>query len=103
MSDTRAEPHPGIAQVYVPTPGPRYARHRRLPYRSISSGRVDIASQSLAIARRAHAAPILPTSHYCAGSVVLATLHRPRQLDRVDTVRISVVLNDLDLGGPLTR
>ncbi|MGW6059016.1 saccharopine dehydrogenase [Streptomyces sp. NPDC055189] len=83
--------------------GLRYAQHRGLPYLSISSGLADIAPEVVAGAQQAHAAPILMASHYCAGTVALAALHWARQLGRIDTIRISAVLDDLDTGGPAGR
>ncbi|WP_411080451.1 saccharopine dehydrogenase [Streptomyces sp. cmx-18-6] len=80
--------------------GLRYAQHRGLPYLSISSGLTDIAPEVVAGAQRADAAPILVASHYCAGAVVLAALDSARQFDRIDTIRISAVLDELDTGGP---
>ncbi|MEV3874460.1 saccharopine dehydrogenase [Streptomyces sp. NPDC049906] len=80
--------------------GLRYAQRRGLPYLSISSGLTDIAPEVVAGAQRAHAAPILVASHYCAGAVVLAALHAARRFDRIDTVRIGTVLDELDTGGP---
>ncbi|GLF95334.1 saccharopine dehydrogenase family protein [Streptomyces yaizuensis] len=83
--------------------GLRYAQHRGLPYLSISSGLVDIAPEVVAGAQRANAAPILLAGHYCAGTVVLAALHAARRFDRIDTIRISAVLDELDTGGPAGR
>ncbi|MGW7066816.1 saccharopine dehydrogenase [Streptomyces sp. NPDC054855] len=83
--------------------GLRYAQHRGLPYLSISSGLTDIAPEVVVGAQRAGAAPILMASHYCAGTVTLAALHAARHLDRVDTIRISALLDDLDTGGPAGR
>lgn len=80
--------------------GLRFAQHRGLPYVSISSGLVDIAPEVVAGAQRANAAPILVASHYCAGAVVLAALHSARRFDRIDAIRISAVLDELDTGGP---
>ncbi|MFI1224527.1 MULTISPECIES: saccharopine dehydrogenase [unclassified Streptomyces] len=80
--------------------GLRYAQRRGLPYLSISSGPVDIAPEVVAGARGANAAPILLAGHYCAGAVVLAALHEAREFDRIDTVRISAVLDERDTGGP---
>ncbi|MFE3020976.1 saccharopine dehydrogenase [Streptomyces sp. NPDC059256] len=80
--------------------GLHYAQHRGLPYLSISSGLVDIAPEVIAGAQRANGVPILVASHYCAGTVVLAALHLARQFDRIDTIRISAVLDELDTGGP---
>ncbi|MEU3601587.1 saccharopine dehydrogenase [Streptomyces sp. NPDC006798] len=80
--------------------GLRYAQRHGLPYLSISSGLADIAPEVVAGAQRANAAPILVASHYCAGTVALATLHQARRFDRIDTIRISAVLDELDTGGP---
>ncbi|MFH9760451.1 saccharopine dehydrogenase [Streptomyces anulatus] len=80
--------------------GLRFAQHRGLPYLSISSGLVDIAPEVVAGAQRANAAPILVASHFCAGAVVLAALHSARRFDRIDAIRISAVLDELDTGGP---
>ncbi|MEU5400520.1 saccharopine dehydrogenase [Streptomyces sp. NPDC005963] len=80
--------------------GLRYAQHRGLPYLSISSGLVDIAPEVVAGAAQANASPILVASHYCAGTVALAALHTARRYDRIDTIRISAVLDELDTGGP---
>ncbi|MFF8957409.1 saccharopine dehydrogenase [Streptomyces sp. NPDC014894] len=80
--------------------GLRYAQHHGLPYLSISSGLVDIAPEVVAGARRENTAPILVASHYCAGTVVLAALHSARHFDRIDTIRISAILDELDTGGP---
>ncbi len=80
--------------------GLRYAQHRGVPYLSISSGMVEIAPEVVAGAQQADAAPILLASHYCAGIAVLAALHLAREFDRIDTIRISAVLDELDAGGP---
>ncbi|MFH8791666.1 saccharopine dehydrogenase [Streptomyces sp. NPDC017941] len=83
--------------------GLHYAQRRGLPYLSISSALTDIAPEVVAGSHRTGAAPILLASHYCAGTVVLAALHAARQFDRIDTLRISAVLDDQDTGGPAGR
>jgi hypothetical protein len=80
--------------------GLRYAQDRGLPYLSLSSGLVDIAAEVVAGAQRSSPAPILVASHYCAGVVVLATLHWAREFDQIDTIRIGAVLDETDIGGP---
>ncbi len=80
--------------------GLRYAQQGGVPYLSISSGMVEIAPEVVAGAQQADAAPILLASHYCAGIAVLAALHLAREFDRIDTVRIGAVLDELDAGGP---
>jgi hypothetical protein len=80
--------------------GLRYAQRHRVPYLSISSGLVEIAPEVVVGAQQADAAPILLASHFCAGIAVLATLHSAREFDRLDTIRIGAVLDELDTGGP---
>ncbi|MYW04160.1 saccharopine dehydrogenase, partial [Streptomyces sp. SID3343] len=78
-------------------------QHRGLPYLGISSGVVDVAPEIVASAQRAHAAPVLVAGHYCAGATVLATLDAAREFARIDTIRISAVLDESDTGGPAGR
>ncbi len=80
--------------------GLRYAQQRGAAYLSISSGLVDIAPEVVAGAQRASASPILLASHFTAGTGVLAALHLAREFDRVDSIAIGVVLDELDAGGP---
>ncbi|MER5650198.1 hypothetical protein [Streptosporangium sp. NPDC002524] len=80
--------------------GLRYAQDRGLPYLSLSSGLTDIAPEVVAGGQRAGAAPILLASHWYAGVIVLAALDLAREFGRVDTVRVSGVLDELDVGGP---
>ena len=80
--------------------GLHYAQRRGVPYLSISSGMVDIAPEVVLGAQQAGAAPILLASHYCAGIAVLAALHAAREFDRVDSIRIGALLDELDTGGP---
>ncbi|MGK8520175.1 saccharopine dehydrogenase [Nocardia asteroides] len=80
--------------------GLRYAQHRGLPYLGISSGLVDIAPEMVVGAQHAGSAPILVAGHMCAGVVVLAALHSAREFDRIDTIRVGVILDESDIGGP---
>ncbi|MEV6756597.1 saccharopine dehydrogenase [Streptomyces sp. NPDC051214] len=80
--------------------GLHYAQDHELPYLSISSGLVEIAPEVVAGAQRLHTSPILVASHFCAGTVALATLYIARQFQRVDTIRIGAVLDESDTGGP---
>jgi hypothetical protein len=80
--------------------GLRHAQQRGLPYLSISSGLVDIAPEVVAGAQQVAGSPILLASHFCAGTGVLAALHVVRDFDRVDSIRIAAVLDELDAGGP---
>ncbi|MCF2526519.1 saccharopine dehydrogenase [Yinghuangia soli] len=80
--------------------GLRYAQDHGLPYLSVSSGLVDIATEVVAGAQRPGAAPVLLASHFCAGTVVLAALHCARDFGRVDRIRIGAILDETDTGGP---
>ncbi|QYN35712.1 saccharopine dehydrogenase [Pseudonocardia sp. DSM 110487] len=79
--------------------GLRHAQQRGVPYLSISSGLVDIAPEVVAGAQLP-SAPILLASHFCAGIGVLGALHVAREFDRVDSISIGAVLDELDAGGP---
>jgi hypothetical protein len=80
--------------------GLRHAQQHGVPYLSISSGLVDIAPEVVAGAHRPGASPILLASHFCAGTGVLAALHVARGFDRVDSIGVGAVLDELDGGGP---
>ncbi|MGW5919316.1 saccharopine dehydrogenase [Nocardia fluminea] len=80
--------------------GLHYAQDHGLPYLSISSGLLDIGPEIVAGAQNSSAAPVLVASHLMAGIIVLATLDRTREFDRVDSVRVGVALDDTDTGGP---
>ncbi|PKV82477.1 saccharopine dehydrogenase family protein [Nocardia fluminea] len=80
--------------------GLHYAQDRGLPYLSISSGLLDIGPEIVTGAQNSSAAPVLVASHLMAGIIVLATLERTREFDRVDSVRVGVALDDTDTGGP---
>ena len=80
--------------------GLRHAQQRGVPYLSISSGLVDVAPEVVAGAQQPSASPVLLASHFCAGTGVLAALHVARGFDRVDSIRIGAVLDELDAGGP---
>jgi hypothetical protein len=80
--------------------GLRYAQQRGAAYLSISSGLVDVAPEVVAGAQQASASPILLASHFTAGIGVLAALHVAREFDRVDSIRIGALLDELDAGGP---
>ncbi|MFF4991352.1 hypothetical protein ACFY19_29510 [Streptosporangium saharense] len=79
--------------------GLRYAQGHGLPYLSISNGLVDLAPEVFAVAQRA-SAPVLLASHSFAGLAVLAALDAARRFERIDTIRITLILDELDAGGP---
>ncbi len=77
--------------------GLRYAQEHGIPYLSISSGLTDIAPEVIAGGRRA---PILLASHWAAGVITLAALHAVDQFGPVETIEITAILDDQDVGGP---
>ncbi|WP_410787834.1 saccharopine dehydrogenase [Kribbella sp. C-35] len=80
--------------------GLQYAQDRGVPYVSISSGLSDIAPEVVAGGQRPTAAPVLVASHWAAGVVVHLARYAAREFDRVDTVEIGAVLDEMDAGGP---
>ncbi|MCM6772513.1 saccharopine dehydrogenase [Nocardia sp. CDC159] len=80
--------------------GLRYAQRHGLPYLSISSGLAEIGPEVIAGAQRPSAAPILLASHFFAGLATLAVLHEAARFARVDSVRVSAILDETDTGGP---
>lgn len=78
----------------------RYAQHHRIPYISISSGTFEIGPE---VAQYIHApdrAPILLASHWLAGAAIFPILAFAKDLQRIDAIRIGVLLDEQDMGGP---
>ncbi len=78
----------------------RYAQHHRIPYISISSGTFEIGPE---VAQYIHApdrAPILLASHWLAGAAIFPVLAFAKDFQRIDAVRIGVLLDEQDMGGP---
>lgn len=80
--------------------GLRYAQDHGLPYLSISSGLIEIAPEVVASGQRAGAAPVVLASHWYAGLLVPAVLDLAEDFARLDTIRVSSLLDELDSGGP---
>jgi hypothetical protein len=83
--------------------GLRYAQDHGLPYFSISSGPVEIAPEVIAVAQRPSASPVMLASHFFAGAVVLAALLKAREFGQLDSIHLSAVLDEQDIGGPAAR
>ncbi|WP_426131237.1 NAD(P)-dependent oxidoreductase [Pararhizobium sp. PWRC1-1] len=78
----------------------RYAQHHRIPYISISSGTFEIGPE---VAQYIHApdrAPILLASHWLAGAAIFPVLEFAKSFQQVDAIRIGVLLDEQDMGGP---
>jgi hypothetical protein len=78
----------------------RYAQHHRVPYISVSSGTFEIGPE---VAQYIHApdrAPILLASHWLAGAAIFPVLAFAKDFQRIDAIRIGVLLDEQDMGGP---
>ncbi len=78
----------------------RYAQGRGIPYISLSSGTFEIGPE---VAQYIHApdkAPILLASHWLAGAAIFPVLEALSSYETVDAIRIGVLLDEEDMGGP---
>ncbi|OWJ58620.1 saccharopine dehydrogenase [Inquilinus limosus] len=77
----------------------RAAQARGVPYVSTSSGVFEIGPE---VAQAIHrpTAPVLLASHWLAGAAVFPALHFGRAYRRIDEIRIGVLLDEQDMGGP---
>jgi hypothetical protein len=78
----------------------RYAQMHGVPYISISSGTFEIGAE---VAQYIHAptkAPILLASHWLAGAALFPVLALAAVYERIDAIRIGVLLDEQDMGGP---
>ena len=78
----------------------RYAQKRQIPYVSVSSGTFEIGPE---VAQYIHApdrAPILLASHWLAGAAIFPVLDALSSYETVDAIRIGVLLDEEDMGGP---
>jgi hypothetical protein len=78
----------------------RYAQAHRLPYLSISTGIHEMGPEVALYAQSPSAAAVVMGSGWLAGAVALATRHFAREFSSVDTIEITGLLDDQDLGGP---
>jgi len=78
----------------------RYAQAHGIPHLSVSSGVFEVGPEMALQVHKPQAAPVLMASHWLAGVAVLPALHHARDFARVDAIRIGVVLDEQDMGGP---
>lgn len=78
----------------------RYAQQRAVPYVSLSSGTFEIGPEVAQYVHVPNAAPILMASQWLAGAATLPTLHFAKAYSRVDIIRIGLLLDEHDMGGP---
>jgi hypothetical protein len=78
----------------------RYAQAHRLPCLSISTGIHEMAPEVALYAHHPAAAPVVMGSGWLAGAVALAARHFAGDFSAIDTIEITGLLDDQDLGGP---
>lgn len=78
----------------------RYAQHHRIPYISISSGTFEIGPEVTQYIHAPDRAPILLASHWLAGAAIFPVLAFAKDFQRIDAIRIGVLLDEQDMGGP---
>jgi hypothetical protein len=77
-----------------------YAQAHGLPYLSVSSASFEIGPEVAWFIRKPSSAPILMASNWLAGVATFATLRFAAAFERVETIEISLVLDEKDMGGP---
>ncbi len=78
----------------------RFAQDRGAPYVSISSGLFEMAPEAAGYIARPDASPVVLGSQWLVGAATLPTLAFARSYGRVDSIRISALLDEEDMGGP---
>ncbi|QTH21676.1 NAD(P)-dependent oxidoreductase [Rhizorhabdus wittichii] len=76
------------------------AQARRIPYLSISSGAFEIAPEVALHIRNPGAAAMMLSSQWLAGAAVLPALHAARDYAAIDSIRVTALLDERDMGGP---
>jgi len=77
-----------------------YAQANGLPYLSVSSASFEIGPEVAWFIRRPASAPILMASNWLAGVATFATLRFAAAFETLETIEISLVLDEKDMGGP---
>jgi len=78
----------------------RYAQRHGVPYISISSGSFEIGPEVAQFIHAPSKAPILLASHWLAGAALFPVLALAASYERIDLIRIGVLLDEQDTGGP---
>jgi hypothetical protein len=78
----------------------KFAQDRAIPYLSLSSGTFEMGPEVAAYITRPDAAPVLLASQWLVGVSVLPTLAAARAFSRLDSIRIGLLLDEEDMGGP---
>lgn len=78
----------------------RYALDHKVPYLDLSSGTFEIGPAAALYIHHPDLAPILMASQWLAGAAVFPVLQAASAYETVTSIRIGVVLDELDMGGP---
>lgn len=78
----------------------RYAQAEGVPYVSLSSGLFEIGPEVAVFIHAPLKAPILLASHWLAGAAVLPTMRFAAAYRTIDAIRIGLLLDEEDMGGP---
>jgi len=78
----------------------RYALDHKVPYVDLSSGTFEIGPGAALYIHHPDRAPILMASHWLAGAAVFPTLQLTAAYDTIASIRVGVVLDEEDMGGP---
>lgn len=76
-----------------------YAQTNAVPYLSVSTGIQEIGPEIALYAHKANA-PFLMGSSWLGGAASLAVVHFARQFQTVDSIEITALLDEHDMGGP---
>lgn len=77
----------------------KYAQTNHLPYMDISSAVFELGPIVAQHTQAPSTAPVLMNSNWLAGTSTLATLHFAKQFKAIDSITVSALLDDQDIGG----
>lgn len=77
-----------------------YALYHKIPYVSISTGTFEIGPEVGLFIHQPDSAPILMASQWLAGAAVFPVLQTAAAYETIKSIRIGVVLDEQDMGGP---
>lgn len=78
----------------------RYSLDHKVPYVDLSSGTFEIGPGAALYIHHPDRAPVLMASHWLAGAAVFPALKLAAAYETIDAIRIGVVLDEEDMGGP---
>ncbi|MCO4315835.1 NAD(P)-dependent oxidoreductase [Phyllobacterium sp. 21LDTY02-6] len=78
----------------------RYAQRKGLPHITVSSGVYEVGPEMALAISKPDAAPVLMASNWLAGAATFPAIRMARQFSAIDSIRITVVLDEEDMGGP---